>query len=279
MPKAKIIFSDYDEAAGIETKPDGSRIVDIHEFDLNKMWPLSPDDTGHGVKICITAKPGRGKTRIMEQIMLYKSWICPIAQVYSGTESSNGFYSQKVTPVTIFNEMEPKQLESLAKRQSIAQKYLPNPWAMLVIDDCIDSPNVLKNHPHPAFFRKGRHMNVLRCDISQYPMDLPAGIRSCIDYLFIPQNSLISERQKLYENFASGAIPSFKDFCDLMDQVTGDYCALVIDNTSTSQIISERIFYFKADLNRVPPDFKVGCPDAWTFSEERMDPNYQESFL
>jgi hypothetical protein len=279
MPRAKIVFSDYDEAAGIEVQEDGSRIVDIHEFDMNKMWPLNPDDPGHGVKIHITAKPGRGKSRIIEQIMLYKSWICPIAQVYSGTENVNGFYGSKVTPVTIFDELDPKQIESLPKRQAIAQKYLPNPWAMLIIDDCIDSSSTLRTPIHSAYFKKGRHWNLIRVDASQYSMDLPPGIRSCIDYIFIPQNSIITERQKLYENFASGAIPSFKDFCDLMDGVTGDYCCLVIDNTSTSQLISERVFYFKADLERVPKDFKFGCPEAWTFSNERMDPNYQTSYL
>lgn len=279
MPKAKIIFSDYDEAAGIETGPDGSRFIDIHEFDLNNMWPNHPDDNGKGVKICITAKPGRGKTRIIEQIMLYKSWICPIAQCFSGTETVNHFYSDRVTPVTVFDELEEKALVDFAKRQAIASKYLPNPWAIQICDDVIDNPSVLKRAPHPAYYRKARHWKMIRVDAAQYPLDLPAGMRSCIDYVIIPQNSLISEREKLYENFASGAIPTFQDFCDLMDQVTGDYCALVIDNTSTSSIISERVFYFKADLSRVPPNFKMCCPEAWAFNNERMDPNYQDSFL
>lgn len=278
-PKTKIIFSDYDEAAGIQTDPDGGRSVDIHEFDLNKMWPLNPNDEGRGVKICIPAKPSRGKTRIIEHIMLYKAWLCPVAQAFSGTESVNGFYAQRMTPITVFDELETKALENFAKRQAIASKYLPNAWAMQIADDVIEDSGTLKKPPNGAYYKRGRHWKMIRIDATQYSLDFPPSIRSCIDYIFIPQNSIISERQKLYENFASGAIPSFKDFCDIMDQLTQDYTCLVIDNTSTSSVISDRVFYFKADLSRVPPNFKMGCPEAWIFNDERYDQNYSQTFL
>jgi hypothetical protein len=170
-------------------------------------------------------------------------------------------------------------MEDFAKRQNIARQYLPNPWAFQILDDVTDDPYVLKKKPLGAYYRKGRHWAMIHVNAAQYSMDIPAGMRSCIDYIFILANFIISEREKLYENFASGAIPTYQDFCDLMDQLTEDHTALVIDNTSTSPIITQRVFFFKADLSRVPKNFKVGCNDAFDFHKNRMNPDYVESYI
>jgi hypothetical protein len=170
-------------------------------------------------------------------------------------------------------------MEDTAKRQSIATQYLPNPWILQVLDDVTDDASILRKHPFGPYYRKLRHWRMIHINAAQYPMDVPAGLRSCIDYVFIMANAIIAEREKIYENFASGAIPTFQDFCDLMDELTQDHTALVIDNISQSPIISDRVFYFRGNLNRVPKDFKIGCREAWDFDADRRDPAYVASFL
>lgn len=271
--------NDYDEAAGIVKNDEGERFVEIHEFDMNNMHPHSADDLKHGVKIFIVGKPGFGKSQIIESILLYKGHICPVAQIFSGTENVNHFYRDKSTYITTFNNLDMKAMDNFAKRQNIARQYLENPWAFQVLDDVTDDPYILKDSLFGSYFKKGRHWAMIMINAVQYCMDIPSGLRSCVDYIFLLANGIPAERQKLYDNFASGAIPTYKDFCDIMDQITGDYNALVIDNTNTSPFIKDRVFYFKADISRVPPNFKVGCPDAYDFNEERLNKNYRESFL
>jgi hypothetical protein len=275
----KPLFQNHDEACGIQTDENGNRIIHIREFDMNQMHPLNENDTDHASRSIVIGHPGYGKSKIIQQIMLYKSHICPVSQIFSGTETVNHFYRDQTTNVTIFNELDLKAMENFAKRQNIARQFLPNPWAIQILDDVTDEPAVLKKKPFGAYFKKGRHWTMVHVEAVQYPMDIPAGLRSCVDYVFIMANGIISEREKLYENFASGCIPSYNDFCDIMDQLTEDFTALIIDNTSQSPLVSDRVFFFKADLSRVPVNFKVGCTDAHNFNEKRMDPNYRDSYL
>lgn len=276
----KIDFaSEHDSAAGIITDDNNNRFVEISEFDLNQMHPHSEKDLTWGVKVFVVGHPGFGKSRIIEQIMVYKAHICPVSQIFSGTENVNHFYRDRCTDISVYNELNLKAMEEFAKRQNIARQYLHNPWAIQILDDVVDGDSSLKKPPLGAYYRKGRHWAMIHINAAQYPMDIPPGMRSCIDYIFILANSIISEREKLYENFASGAIPSYQDFCDLMDQLTEDHTALVIDNTSQSSKISERVFFFRSNLDRVPKDFKIGCKDAFDFQKERFDPNYRDSYL
>jgi len=283
VKKTKIQFDDNNISAeqdvGIYRDEDGRRTVEIHEFDLNNMHPLHVNDLEHGVKLCVIGKPGYGKSRVVEHIMLYKAHICPVSQIFSGTESVNHFYQNKSTEITIFDDLDIKAMENFAKRQDLARKYLANPWAIQILDDVTDDPGVMGRPPFHGYYKKGRHWAMIHIICIQYPMDIKPGMRSCIDYVFLLANNILSERQKLYENFASGCFPSFQDFCDVMDQITEDHHALVIDNTKQGGKLQDRVFYFKADLSRVPKDFKVGCPDAYKFNNSRMDPNYNPIIL
>lgn len=277
--KAKLQFIDHDMAAGIIKDDEENRFAEIHELDLNKIHPLNADDIERGVRITIIGRPGSGKSRVIEHIMLYKAHISPVTQVFSGTENVNHFYAQRTPDITVFNELNLKAMEETAKRQSIATKYLPNPWIMQILDDVTDDPYVLKKHPFGPYYRKLRHWRMIHINAAQYAMDVPAGLRSCIDYVFIMANPIPTEREKIYENFAKSAIPTFQDFCDLMDELTQDMTALVIDNISQSPQISDRVFYFRANLDRVPPNFRVGCRETYAFDEDRRDPNFLESYL
>jgi len=280
--KAKLVFdnSEVDEAAGIFKNEEGRRCVSIREFDMNNMHPWGVDDLQYGSKVVVIGKPGFGKSRIVQSIMLHKGHICPVAQVYSGTETVNHFYEKEcgVTPITIFHELDTKAMEDFAKRQDIARKHLPVPWTIQVLDDVTDN-DCFGKPPLSAYFKRGRHWAMIHIECIQYPMDVKPAMRSCVDYVFLLANGILSERQKLYENFGSGCIPTFQDFCDIMDGVTEDYTALVIDNTVQSNKMAERVFYYKADISRVPINWKYGCKDAWDFNDERLNPNFQPSII
>jgi hypothetical protein len=63
--------------------------------------------------------------------------------------------------------------------------------------------------------------------------------------------------------------PTFEMFCQVMDQCTEDYECLVINNNSKSNKLHDQVYWYKAESH---PDFKIGGPEFWKFSDE----NYQE---
>jgi hypothetical protein len=219
-----------------------------------------------------------GKSTIIQDIMAYKAHICPVIQVFSGTEDSNHFFSEKCPPVCVFNKYDEKAIENFVKRQKISRKYLENPWAMQIIDDCTDDPRSLTKPLIQAYYKNGRHWKMIHILSLQYCLDIKPAIRSNVDYTFILRESNLKNRLRLHENYA-GCIDNFQDFCDIMDQITEDYTALVINNRVQSNKIEDCIFWYKADPKKIPPNWKFGHPSAWDFNKERFDPNFIEPVL
>lgn len=269
----EIVFNDY------ETKEDNEqeeRTVYIKEFDLNSIPPQSVNDKS-GVKIVIIGKPGTGKTSCIQDIIASKAHITPVAQIFSGTEDSNHFYSDKFPGVCVFNKLDEKAVESFVTRQKAAMKYLENPWAIQIIDDCTDDPKVLTKPLFQSYYKNGRHWKMIHILSLQYCLDIRPNIRTNIDYTFILRETNLKNRKSLHENYA-GCIDNFQDFCDIMDQITEDYTALVINNRVQSNKIEDCVFWYKAKPDRLPPNWKFGHPSAWDFHFERLDTNFQESF-
>jgi hypothetical protein len=100
------------------------------------------------------------------------------------------------------------------------------------------------------------------------------GIRTHIDGVFILREPLENNREKLYRNFAS-IIPTYNLFCDLMDQLTEDFHAIYIHNTTTSNRWQDCVFYWRAPLT--PDGWKVGCPEYYEYHNARYNPEYVDS--
>lgn len=214
-----------------------------------------------------------GKSTIIADILASKSHIVPVAQIFSGTEDSNHFFSEKFPGVCVFNKLDLESIESFITRQKIAKQYLPNPWAFQIIDDCTDDPKILKKPIFQSYYKLGRHWKMIHILSLQYCLDIQPNIRTNIDYTFILCEKSKRFRKSLWENYAS-CIDNFDDFCDIMDSVTGDYTALVINNKIQSNKFEDCVFWYKAKKDRLPPNWKFGHPSAWAFHHSRYDPNY-----
>ncbi len=216
-----------------------------------------------------------GKSTIIADILASKSHIVPVAQIFSGTEDSNHFFSEKFPGVCVFNKLDLEAIESFITRQKIAKQYLPNPWAFQIIDDCTDDPKILKRPIFQSYYKLGRHWKMIHILSLQYCLDIQPNIRTNIDYTFILCEKSKRFRKSLWENYAS-CIDNFDDFCDIMDSVTGDYTALVINNKIQSNKFEDCVFWYKAKKDRLPPNWKFGHPSAWAFHHTRYDPNYTD---
>ena len=96
----------------------------------------------------------------------------------------------------------------------------------------------------------------------QAPMGISPSLRTNIDYVFILKTTNASDRKKIYENYA-GVFPSKDIFEKVLDGCTSDYGCLVIDNTATTNELTDQVFYYKADDH---PGFKMCDESFWAKS-------------
>lgn len=211
-----------------------------------------------------------GKTTMITSLLHEKSHIFPVAQAMSGTEDSNGHYAKIFPSSFVYNALDKEKIEDFIKRQKVAKQHLPNPWAILLLDDCTDDPKLFNDPLFQGIFKNGRHWKMLFILSLQYSLDIKPVIRTNVDGTFILRETNLKNRKSLWENYA-GIIPDFGTFCDILDQITDDYTALYIHNATTSNKIEDCLFWYKA--KPIPPGFKLGCDEYWAYHNERYNPD------
>jgi hypothetical protein len=213
-------------------------------------------------------------TSLITSLLFEKRNIFPTGVVFSGTEDCNHYWEKIFPSSFIYNSLDLDKIETFIKRQKIAKEHLLNPWSVLLLDDCTDDPKIFNNPIFQGIFKNSRHWKMMFILALQYPSDIKPVLRSNIDYTFILRESNLRNRKILWENYA-GIIPDFNMFCSIMDNITTDYCALVIDNTVQSNNIMDCIFYYKP---YIPKNFKFGSKDFWKHHYVRYDEKYSTLF-
>jgi len=251
-------MANQDNIVEIEIKP-----LDLNIINPNHQNYLDPNQGGS--KIFIIGKPGSGKSTLLKSLFYHKSDIIPVASVLSGTESETNFYKDFLPNVFIHDEYDHISLTNNIVRQKGSRQHNKiNPWILLCIDDCMDDPSVFNKAPQPGLFKNGRHWKMLYIVSLQYALDVKPHIRSNIDGVFIFREPNVAIRKRLYENYA-GIIPSFQLFEQIMDAVTGEYTALYVHNSTTTNDWRDCVFYYKAPIIE---NFKFGCQEYWGYAKK-----------
>jgi hypothetical protein len=102
---------------------------------------------------------------------------------------------------------------------------------------------------------------------------MPPGVRKSVSYVALAREPEPIERKKLYDNFG-GMAGSYERFCDLMDQLTGDFTFLIFKKRSQSNNLEDCVSWFKVKPLK---EWRFGCKEYRAHAEARYDPKYVDT--
>ena len=256
--------------------------LELKKFDMKNISFKANEN--NGPVIVFIGRRDTGKSFLVRDLLYYHQDI-PIGTVISGTESGNGFYAQHVPKLFIHDEYNTAIIENVLKRQKMVLKQIKKEKesygrsnidgrAFVILDDCLWDNSWARDKMMRLLFMNGRHWKIMTVITMQYPLGVPPNLRTNIDYTFILREPYITNRKRIYENYA-GMFPTFESFCQVMDQCTENYECLVISNNGRSNKLEDQIFWYKAEPHNY---FKLGSKEFWQLSEDIVSDDENEVY-
>jgi hypothetical protein len=165
-------------------------------------------------------------------------------------------------------------LKQMQKEMAAYKRSTIDPRTFMILDDCLYDSSWAKDKLMRLLFMNGRHWKIMLVITMQYPLGIPPNLRTNIDYVFILREPYITNRKRIYENYA-GMFPTFESFCQVMDQCTENFECLVINNNAKSNKLTDQIFWYKADFHK---DFKLGSKEFWEISKNMESDDEEEAY-
>lgn len=216
-------------------------------------------------------------TTFMENMCYYHKHRYPVGRIFIGTEGGYKHFSGIFHPLFVSNYYDETEEKSHILRQrkcalDNGEKYTGN-YAINILDDVSDDPKIYKSRTMNGLFKLGsQHWHQLLMIGSQYAIDMPPAIRKATSYVALFREPEEGERKKLYANFG-GLAGSYQNFCDLMDQLTGDYTCIVFKKRSQSNLIEECVYWYQT--KKLDP-WKFGCNEYRAWGKDRYNTNHVE---
>jgi hypothetical protein len=194
----------------------------------------------HDSVVALIGMCNTGKSFLVKDLLKHRPNL-PAGTIISGANDVRQEYS--IPNMVVHEEYSPLIISDVLTRQ----KRMADHRTVLVLDDCIyDNEWEHDTNIHDLFINR-RHNNTLFILTMLYGMCIPPSLSKNIDYVFILRENIVSNRRRLYDYYA-GVFPDFNSFCQAMNQYAAEeYVALVINNTSTSTNLEDKVFWYKAD--------------------------------
>lgn len=244
--------------------------LNLKRFDLRK---IKEDST-----VVFIGRRRTGKSFCLRDLM-YCNRDIPFGTIISATEEASPFFNKFIPKTYIFTEFQEHIIESIINRQkALISKQKSDPKlanldtrVFIILDDCLYDDSWTKTKGIRNIFMNGRHYNIFFMITMQYALGMPPALRTNIDYTVIMREPFISNRKKIYEQYA-GMFPDFNMFCQVMDSLEKFEC-LIICNNADSCRFEDQVFWYKA-IER--DDFKVGSEQYWNYHNDNYKSKQDE---
>lgn len=250
-------------------KKDDATVINVREFKV--------EEIPESCTWIVVGPPGSGKTTFIENLVYFNRHRYPTARIFMGTPSGYKQFCSIFHPLYVSSVYDEEQEKTHIARQNKCNlengKEYPGNYAVNILDDVSDDTKIYKTKTMAGLFKNGsQHWNQLFILGSQYAIDMPPGVRKAVSYIAIFREPEANERRKLYDNFG-GITGSYKDFCDLMDQLTGDYTCMIIVKRTQSNDREDAVFWYKT---KVLKPWKFGSQEYRDWGEKRYNKDYRE---
>lgn len=226
--------------------------IKIKKFDAST---IKPDAV-----VLLIGKRGSGKSTLMKDIMFHMKDKLDFGIAMSPTEETTDSMGSYIPRSCIYPSFCSPALDVMLEIQRKMIRRGNFKKVFLLMDDCMYDKKVMSGVNIRELFMNGRHRKIFFMNAVQYMMDMPAALRSQVDYVFALKENIISSREKLWK-FFFGMFQTFNDFNKVMNTCTQGYECIVLDNTRRSNDVSDCIFWYSANPNI--PSFRVGQNIFW----------------
>jgi hypothetical protein len=190
--------------------------------------------------IILIGAQNTGKTFLIKDILRQTQ------DISSGTIICGSPYSSyTLSNAIIYDTFDTKILANVIRdqRKTTAKSFL-------VLDDCIYDQSWHKDPSIRNLVMHSRTLNTMFFFTQIYAFGIPPMLAACIDYIILFRSPILANRRRLFEQYGS-IFPDFDTFMQMMDEYTdNEYECLVIDYTSLSTKLEDRIFWYRADAHR-----------------------------
>jgi energy-coupling factor transporter ATP-binding protein EcfA2 len=230
-----------------------------------KIRKFDPSTIKKDAVVLLIGKRGSGKSTLMKDIMYHMRDKLDFGVAMSPTEETTESLGTYVPRSCIYNSYSSAALDVMLElqRQQVRKGRFKNVYVLM--DDCMYDNKVMKGVNMRQLFMNGRHRKIFYMNCVQYMMDMPAALRSQVDYVFALKENIISSREKLWK-FFFGMFQDFNDFNKVMNECTQNFECIVLDNTTRSNDPSDSIYWYRASPT-IPP-FQLGQRVFWSLDRK-----------
>lgn len=230
----------------------------------------------HQNKVFLVLGPrGSGKSVMIKCLLYHMRNRFEFVIAFFGTQDTVSEFKGIIPDCFIYEGIRSFNPEMLSTILTLQEKWKemarvhqdPVNWkiksVLVLLDDMMVDKNWLKSEVMGNLHNNGRHQGMTIMNGAQYMMEVPPTIRSQIDYAIIFYKSDDDWIRKVHENFVGGLVDK-KSFPIIYKKITEDRCAMVIDNTVKTNVMTDCIKCFKAKLDVGP--FTLGSDQMWRLS-------------
>lgn len=211
--------------------------LSLKKFDINKLH--------NNPSVCIIiGRRGTGKSVLACDLLTHMGRNTDNV-VFTSSNSEVDLYRTKFPSETVYDEYGSSLIKNIVNGQRLKKET--KELTTIVLDSGmytneIDTDNVIRD----IYINHIRYQMSLILSI-QHPLEISPALRSNSEYVFILRDANEFTRKKLHVHYA-GIFPTFKSFCQILDQTTENYDCMVICNNSKSIRIEDQVFWYKAEL-------------------------------
>ena len=221
--------------------------------------------------ILIVGKRGSGKTVLVKDIVRHLKNRFDIAVAIAGTSASAEMFQEFIPDALIYNTVQTHVIEKMVDLAKVVKDHNKKREFLLLMDDCMYVKGLMRNGVFREIHMNGRNFGFSEIISAQYVMDMETDLRSQVDYVFVFQENIRANRERLWKYFF-GIFDTFEEFSTTLRKCTQNYECLVIDQRVNTGNIEDMLYYYKANVN--VPRFTIGRPAYWA-----MDHAYRSHTL